>query len=327
MNKKSGFSLIELAIVILIVGFLVAAATVGMSLAGKMQSAIDTYQVNNVPAEDRRTGFSSVLSASAECTGGNSITKVNGKTLHTFTSGTGVFKCPTAKTVSVLVVGGGGGGGGVNDGNAGGGGGAGALVYNNNYNIVAETDYNVSVGASVPASTTGNPSSFGTITAIGGGRGVMYAPTTTDGGSGGGAASNSSANRVGVALDPTRGNNGGRSANNGIVAQSFSGGGGGACATGGNATAGPIGVGIGGDGGDGCPIDIDGDGTPTYYAGGGGGGNHGNNPGGISDNGLGGLGGGAGRNTGSYDATPNTGGGGAGGNAGKGGSGIVIVAY
>lgn len=326
MSKRSGFSLIEVAIVVLIVGFLVAAATVGMSLAKKMQATVDNYQAKNVPAEDRRTGFKSIFSAPIQCEGG-SITTVNGKTIHTFTSGTGTFKCPSEKTVNVLVVGGGGGGGGVNDGNAGGGGGAGALVYIENYSIAAETNYDVLVGASVSASTTGKPSSFGTITAIGGGRGVMYAPTSTDGGSGGGAASNSSANRVGVALDPTRGNNGGRSANNGIAAQSFSGGGGGACAPGGNATAGAVGVGVGGNGGDGCPIDIDGDGTPTYYAGGGGGGNHGNNPGGISDNGLGGLGGGAGRNTGSYDATPNTGGGGAGGNAGKGGSGIVIVAY
>jgi prepilin-type N-terminal cleavage/methylation domain-containing protein len=321
MNKKSGFSLIELAIVILIVGFLVAAATVGMSLAGKMQSAIDSYQVNNVPAEDRRTGFSSVLSASAECTGGNSITKVNGKTLHTFTSGTGVFKCPTAKTVSVLVVGGGGGGGNVQSGWAGGGGGAGGLIYQTNYSIIAEQEYPVTVGALALVATTGNPSSFGNLTAQGGGRGVVYG--SGNGGSGSGASNNGSTVAVGLGT-AGQGYNGGKSFR-GIDAQnSFSGGGGGACSVGVDGSAG-----IGGDGGDGCPIDIDGDGTPTYYAGGGGGGNHGNYAGGISDSGNGGLGGGAGRNTGSYNAAPNTGGGGAAGNtsASKGGSGIVIVAY
>jgi Tfp pilus assembly protein PilE len=284
-----------------------------------------TNYVGNITYTCDNSSLSSVVNnCKIPCTGGV-ITSSNGKTIHTFTSGASIFNCPQAQTANVLVVGGGGGGGGVNDGNAGGGGGAGGLIYLANYAINASIDYTVTVGASVAASTTGNPSSIsstlGSITAAGGGRGVMYAPTTTNGASGGGAANNSAANQVGTGI-AGQGNNGGRSYRGSGATDSFSGGGGGACQVGGDAV-----VGFGGNGGNGCPIDIDGDGNSVYYAGGGGGGNHGNYAGGITDNGLGGLGGGAGRNTGSYNATPNTGGGGSAGSNGTGASGIVIIAY
>ncbi len=244
------------------------------------------------------------------CTGGARTVSANNKIIHTFTSGTDNFNCPEAKTVNLLVVGGGVGGGG---------GGAGGLIYQANYSISASTDYPVAVGSSVAFTTQGNPSSFGSLTALGGGRGVNY--SASGGGSGSGAA-NTSATLNGGLGTAGQGSNGGKaylsSGSNNVT--SFSGGGGGACGVGKNAVAG-----FGGDGGDGCPIDIDGDGTSVYYAGGGGGGNHPNNAGARTDNGLAGLGGGYGRDTASANATPNTGGGGE--VYGGGASGIVIVAY
>lgn len=247
-----------------------------------------------------------------DCTGGT-ITKSNGKTIHTFkTSGT--FTCPEAKTARLLIVGGGGGGGCFDGGNAGGGGGGGGLIYNTNYSI-SVASYTVTVGAGNTALKDGIDSSFTgggtTISAFGGEAGRLLSNSLGGKGSGGGGDY-----AYGVLRAPGNGTSGqgNRGGTSYAAAGANSGGGGGACGVGANGAAGSP-----AKGGDGCAIDIDGDGTSVYYAGGGAGN-------GSSGLGVGGAGGGGGSNiSANGNGVANTGGGA--GSCGTGGSGIVIVAY
>jgi hypothetical protein len=221
--------------------------------------------------------------------------------------------------VNVLVVGGGGAGGlngQRNDDYGAGGGGAGGYQNNSAYTVTAGT-YPITVGLggnSFRADSCGNDgsnSTFGTITAYGGGGGAggVYGGSVVgrNGGSGGGGKA------AGAGGTGSQGGNG----FHGFSVLPYGGGGGGGAS--GNATT--------ANGSNGILISISG--TAAYYAGGGGGGQ--SYPAG---NGIGGLGGGGAGNVGLADATsgtPNTGGGGGGGIHGQlpgsGGSGIVIVRY
>ena len=269
------------------------------------------------------------------------------------------FECTSSGEVEVLVVAGGGGGGM----DMGGGGGGGGVIHDKSYSITANTPVSVTVGAGgvgapaaksygqpdyhqffIPA-TNGDNSVFGTLTAIGGGRGGssyyghILGGTPGNGGSGGGASGYSSggtkAGGTGTAGQGFAGGQGG--------GQYYSGGGGGAGGAGTNSTSTA-------HGGIGYYSDILG---PGYYWGGGGGGAGYSICGG--NGGAGGAGGGgtctssggSGLNNGSPggggsinsqtnkaggDAGVNTGGGGGGSShynvdnkGGEGGSGIIIV--
>ena len=218
--------------------------------------------------------------ASAKATGG-SITNVNGKIIHTFTSsGTFARTDSTLVTADILVVGGGGGGGSRH----GGGGGAGAVIYKTSESI-GGSPYTITVGAGgdgLYAAPTGlaskgsNTTAFG-YTAEGGGYGTSNGPAPGGpGGSGGGSRGNQPGPQTGGtasggsggvnnAVSPPSGwgNIGGIGDPNGATADG-GGGGGGAGLAGGNG-----GDDLGGAGGNGLAFDISG--STVYYGGGGGG--------------------------------------------------------
>ncbi|NLE64754.1 MAG: hypothetical protein GX606_02420 [Elusimicrobia bacterium] len=245
---------------------------------------------------------------------GGTITTENGAKIHKFTSN-GSLVVTEGCTAEYLVVAGGGGGGP----DAGGGGGAGGLLYNGSYTLNPGT-YTITIGAggaagpAGQASYPGGNSSFGAITATGGGRGGYYSNKSAgSGGSGGGK------NICGT------GTAGSGIAGQGYAGHSLGGGGGaGAAATsksGGNGRYFSQFVNVGGS-------------PAGWFAGGG--------AGGAGNPGTGGLGGGANGDTGcrtaacltALNGVPNTGGGGGGGfcgapgaRGGSGGAGIVIVRY
>jgi len=271
-----------------------------------------------------------------------------------------LFTVPVGITkIDYLVVGGGGGG-------ASGGGGAGGVSKANDYAVTPGSAIAVIVGGggnggaggSSPLATKGSSSSFGNVSALGGGQGGAggVGGTGVDGASGGGSrydctSSGCGAGRAGTST-AGQGNNGGYSTYNSYGA---GGGGGGAGGAGFNTTRNYI----GGNGGIGITSDITG--SSTYYGGGGGGGINSNDNQYVGLNGSsqliyspttaltngggqGGLGGGGrgsswGRSGGVAGAmanatagTPNTGGGGGGTdpediNAGAGGSGVVILRW
>jgi hypothetical protein len=260
-------------------------------------------------------------------TSGSTANTGNSELVGTVTLTNGFF-------VEYLVVGGGGGGGTRH----GGGGGAGGFLEGRM--TVTSTSYNVVSGSGGDggAAATGTPvrwgyrggdSSFGSITALGGGGGQSYEGvgnnnTLIDGGSGGGGAGGLS--RTGGSGVPGEGFGGGTGGTN-----ASGGGGGGAGAVGGDVT-----LGNGGNGGIGKVSTITG--SSVYYAGGGGGGGDGSgssgNTGGAGGEGGGGRGGDFGDLTNATAGTDGRGGGG-GGNRGlvtaspgmRGGSGIVVVRY
>jgi len=222
--------------------------------------------------------------------------------------------------VDYLVVGGGGGGGSNSEG---GGGGAGGLVYAKDVQLPAGT-YTWTVGAGGAVATAGSSSSlssstFGNVTAVGGGQGGNYQGNGFAGGSGGGGGGNPATSVSGGTSAIGQGYPGGSNP----ASTNYAGGGGGGA---GSVGAVPNGN-VGGAGGNGIAIPIVG--SNVYYAGGGGGGNYNA----ISSTTLGGLGGGgAGANvaTGAVAGLANTGGGGGGsGNnsaaAAAGGSGVIIL--
>ena len=238
--------------------------------------------------------------------------------------------------VEVLVVAGGGGGG-----TGGGGGGAGGLIYNSNFAVTPGTQLaaNVGDGGAGNSSWGGNGvaganSVFGSLIAVGGGRGIHRADATSSGtgGSGGGDAGGSGYTLSNATAG--QGFSGGNSPKNGDTLQEPGGGGGGAGGVGQNASTPTASDDVtvkatsAGAGGPGLGFSISG--TFTYYAGGGGGSNR---------NGVGrsgGLGGGGTGGTSPTAGTPNTGGGGGGtgyigygggGTSAVGGSGIIIVRY
>jgi len=256
------------------------------------------------------------------------------------TTGACNWTVPSGVTsIAYLVVGGGGGG-------ASGGGGGGGVLTNHGVStltVIPNAVMSVVVGAggiyggggaggSTVYATSGGNSTFGSITATGGGYGGTKARSPGDGGSGGGGGFDNSGQRISFGV-VGQGNSGGRSDRGSYGA---GGGGGGAGAVGANAPQ----IHLGGAGGIGVSTSITG--TLTPLGGGGGGGvNNNDNASNLNGGGLGGSGGGGngstlGYGTGAYfDGTAgaaNTGGGGGGTDpesnlAGNGGSGIVIIRY
>jgi len=298
---------------------------------------------------------------------GGTITCCGDFKVHTFT-GPGTFTVtqigngPTNPTggpsnVDYLVVAGGGGGGSAN---SGGGGGAGGLreshlaATSGCYTAsplatptslpVSVTGYPITVGGGGPGGaaaanngTSGNPSTFSTITSTGGGFGGGLEsgsnPTGGTGGSGGGALSSNPSPVTGAAgntppVSPPQGNNGGPSTAN--AGRGGGGGGAGSAGTGGGPSGNTPSLGVGGNG-----VTTSINFSPVTRAGGGGGGTP--NPSSITGT-AGGSGGGGRGGAGNSGAagTDNTGSGGGGGGrlagvtnnaGGNGGSGIVIIRY
>jgi hypothetical protein len=228
---------------------------------------------------------------------------IGGYVVHTFTS-SGTLNIPVPASADVLVVAGGGAGGGGPGADWGAGGGAGGLIYSTAFSIAANSSYTVTVGGGGATSSllvgNGANSVFGSLTALGGGRGSNTG-AGYPGGSGGGAWAGYVVGASGLQPGSASGGYG----NNGGAPY---GGGGGAGA-----------AGTSGLGGIGREYSISG--VAAYYAGGGGG------PGDSTV-----VPGGGGR-MGATSGVANTGGGGAGGHSnlgvvpGSGGSGIVIVKY
>jgi autotransporter-associated beta strand protein len=250
--------------------------------------------------------------------------------VHTFTStGSSNFVVTNGGNVEYLVVAGGGGGG--TSAYSSGGGGAGG--YRSSVSgessgggsaaesplTVTSQSYTVTVGAGGAAGGSGSNSSFGVITATGGGAGVSGNSAGFTGGSGGGGGGRSSSGGSGTTGQGSAGGSGdsGDWAGNG---------GGGAGGAGGKFTNSGTDA-AGGAGGAGITSSING--TATARAGGGGGGDYDTNGGGgavVAGGGKGGQG-----STAPVAGAANTGGGGGGrgdgGSGAAGGSGIVIVRY
>ena len=280
--------------------------------------------------------------------------------IYSFTSGSGTISFPSAKTVSILIVGGGGGGGFANTSSydAGAGGGAGGVGIGT-LSLSAGVTYSFTVGAggsngvatsssSYSFAQNGSQSSFtGTgisEIAYGGGAGasqVVNNPNLTNngsnGGSGGGACFGWAGAGQGIPGTATKGagtttyygnSGGGLSGASGYTA----GGGGGGSAVGTTNTLTSL-LG-GGNGGNGYTWAVN---TSIYGGGGSGGAPGSSNNGGTSSGtpGTGGGGKGGYLNTPAVAGTVNTGGGGGGAyggnnaiyNGGAGGSGIIIIAY
>ena len=264
---------------------------------------------------------------------------------HTFIPPNGITQ------VDVLVVAGGGSGATNTQYSSagGGGGGAGGFIESLDLNISSlGSNIGITVGAggisnkntnTLANGENGENSTFGDLTALGGGGGVTNANSTFEvapsGGSGGGGRNSGTA---GIALQPSSpsgglGNNGGETAN--AETGAGAGGGGGAGSAGGDGgvvdSAGmppPTTGGFGGTGGDGAISSITGD-NVVYAAGGGAGGCCFEDFGVGGSNGVGGNG--ANNDNVATTGAPNTGSGGGGGNnnnpAADGADGIVIVRY
>ena len=244
-------------------------------------------------------------------------------------------------SVNVLIVAGGGGGGSSNSLKTGGAGGGGGVVIATNYTVTPGSTVSVGTGAGGTAGNCANGdrggnSTFGSLTAIGGGWGSGCSATEGTGGSGGGGHFRAGA-RTTQTTSPGTSSNGvnitaygniGGSGSSGDYGSGGGGGGGGATQVGGNGT-GSGGTGTGGNGGQGIANSFRTD-SPIVYGSGGGGGGHafggtgGTNAGngcGTDTSGVGGI-----------NGVNETGGGGGGGmkchfTAGRGGSGIVVVRY
>ena len=250
---------------------------------------------------------------------------------------------PTAtSTVDYLVVAGGGGGG---FGSGGGGGGGGGLRTASGYGVTAGSTYTVTIGDGGPASvaqgtpSAGNPSTFATITATGGGGGASNFTVNGQGGNGatggggstyassGGAGTSPYVQFAGFGGTGTLGYNGGKGRYGLTVDDLTAGGGGGGMGSAGN------GIDANGNGNGGAGLSSNYSGTLITYSGGGGGGTYSSsvrpNPTTLAIGRDGGAN--ASRPFSPANAESNRGGGGAGGtdaSAGSnGGSGVVIVRY
>jgi len=257
-------------------------------------------------------------------------------TYTTYTTGSGDFTVPSGVTsVEVLVVAGGGGGSGSdNPSDSGGGGGGGGVVHHATLTTTPAGTIAYAVGdggaagansgtPSVRNGGVGSDSTFGSITADGGGYGG--ADGGGDGGSGGGSGRDSTSPGAATQGDSGGGTGYGFAGGNGgaEISNTDSGGGGGAGSVGGDASA----TSIGGDGGDGRLFsNFTSYGVSGYFAGGGGGG--GATTPGAAGSGGGGVGG---DNSAGGNATANTGGGGGGAQVqnvgGTGGSGFIGLLY
>jgi hypothetical protein len=278
-------------------------------------------------------------------TGTQAVSVTSGSATTTSTSWT----CPTGVSqIEVMVVAAGGGGMASSNCCVGASGaGAGGLIYNSAFPVVAGTSYTVTVGQGSAGANGGN-SSFGGLTAIGGGKGSRYVlggatdgiPGTGGSGAGGAGLVNSADTSYWSGRSGTAGQGfpGGTYYDTEGPTQNTR-------AAGGGGAGGP-GYDSGGDGGEyasirsaagGPGVQIAITGTPTYYAGGGGGSVR-TNAGGSQTGGYGGLGGGGKgadvAGTGAANGTASTGGGAGGSSGGNGaqgnttgGSGIVVIRY
>ena len=282
--------------------------------SGEMFACTDATAGANV-WKNIGSGTQGILSA----TGGNSVATDGDYKVHTFTANGTFTIANTGYGVNVsrvesLIIGGGGGGG-VS------GGGAGGHLHTTVHKLFGAT-HAVVVGAGGPNKnnssftkiySNGEDSTFGGLTAIGGGGSVWSESPGNSGGSGGGGGYNGGVgNRQAGTGTAGQGNDGGHGGHSG-----GSGGGGGAGAVGVASTASS-----GGNGGAGLSNSITG--TAVIRAGGGGGGSSGTD-------GIGGSGGGGNADAGAAGpGAANTGSGGGGAynsGAGVGGSGIVIIRY
>ena len=270
---------------------------------------------------------------------------VKAPVITSYTSSSGSFSAPTGLTaVDVLVVAGGGGGG------RAGGGGAGGLIYRPAFPVTPGGSVSYSIGSGGQGQfgdngpePQGQDSTFGTLTAKGGGYGSFSQSDGQPGGSGGGAGFNEPAGGTeGTGIQPQQpgdsstygfGNPGGKAGPSPYSGNNTGGGGGGAGAVGTSGNQNPTSHWA--QGGIGKQYDISG--SQVYYAGGGSGAGHttGDEPQSAAQGG----GGRATRNN--YPITiaqaNRGGGGGAGHNSpnqigpypsgGTGGSGVVIVKY
>jgi fibronectin-binding autotransporter adhesin len=248
------------------------------------------------------------------------------------------------QSVNLLVVGGGGSGG-KSSGYGAGGGGAGGVITANSYSVSSAISISVGAGGVMGNcgancyGVNGSNSTFGTLTAVGGGGGAGGSNLTgaTGGSGGGGGGWNQGTSRVGATSgsSPAGTNYYGNAGGLGWTATNLggnwggAGGGGGAGGAGGAANA--LSFPTPGAGGAGISSSITG--TATFYAAGGGGssGTATYTLGGTGGSGIGGNGsGGQGTGTQQTAGVANTGSGGGGGtynsNSGAGGSGIVALA-
>jgi hypothetical protein len=327
-STRSGYSLSSAAATVTsgTLSYSIVSGSVPSGLSFNTSTGAITGTANAV-GSDTTSNFTvraTTTSASATADRAFSIT-VRSPVVTSFTStGSSSFSVPTGVTsIQVLVVAGGAGGGYGNSNEGGGGGGAGGVVYSSSYPVSPGGSSPLNVGGGTAAADSpggapsgGNsagPSTFGTMTANGGGAGG-YGQAGFTGGSGGGGSGFGSDWPGGSANQGPQPNGGTGYGNPGGTGKWTSGkngaagGGGGA---GGRGDDGPDGGNPGGNGGGGVSISITGS-SISYGAGGNGG--YGRNAGGPSITG-----------------TTNRGNGGTGGNPSggmaPGGPGVVIVRY
>jgi len=249
--------------------------------------------------------------------GGDTVQDIGSYRIHTFMEvGTSTFTAESPINVEVLVVAGGGGGGYQRSNQSGGGGGAGELIYRSSISVNGTTPVTVGAGGlsgirtfTIQNSTSGANSVFGSLTALGGGRGGNGTGAgRLSGGSGGGAerAASGAASTATLGL----GNAGGSSLDNNSTTGRSGGGGGGATSVGQSVFSSSVKT----PGGTGYTSSISG--TSRVYAAGGAGGARNFSVVGADAAANSGSGGGG------ADGEPSTGN-----NGGSGGSGIVIVRY
>jgi len=327
-----------LALAVVMIGLIVASVSVSLvqvqkASAASVGSGFCASTVNDssgVTVAVASNGDCIVSFATLVTTGGNAAISYRNWTVPAGVS-----------SVNVLIVAGGGGGGSSNSLKTGGAGGGGGVVVATNYTVTPSSTISVGTGAggfggNCANGLRGGNSSFGSLTAIGGGWGSGCSATEGTGGSGGGGHFRAGARTTQTTSPGTSSNgvnitaygNTGGSGSSGDYGYGGGGGGGGATQVGGDGT-GSGGTGRGGNGGEGIANSFRTDSPIVYGSGGGGGGN--------ATGGIGGTnaGNGCGTDTsgvGGINGVNETGGGGGGGmkcqvSAGRGGSGIVVVRY
>ncbi len=181
----------------------------------------------------------------------------------------------TSMKSRVLIIGGGGSGGSRH----GGGGGAGSVLYSTSFEVSETSTVTIGTGGSPVTNTrgqSGNPTTFGSVVAAGGGAGggADNGVGLSGGSGGGGAATNSGASGAQTTVTGFAAYVGsGVAGRGGGSANSYTGGGGGGA--GGNGSSGENGSpAIPGSGGAGIDLNMTLDGTTACFAGGGGGGQY-----------------------------------------------------
>ena len=325
-----------------------AVTTGSLPTGGSINSS--TGAITGISAVGSDTATTFTVTATATDGDSNVTTNTRSFTLNvkapvitSYTStGAFTFSVPSGITAIDALVVAGGGGSGVDNG---GGGGAGGLIYRPAFPVTPGGSVPGTVGGggsspsgphpgNTPSSGQGSDSTFGTLTAKGGGRGGSWNATDIKGfpgGSGGGGCrygNQYNGGTIAQGIQPQQpgddgtygfGNDGGISSYSNPHPSGGSGGGGG-----GSGGAGTNGGNPAGDGGAGKSYSISGSSVTYAYGGAGGAQNNTNGDSGIgqSDNGING-----------YNGQSNRGGGGSAGSGGGpetpgyGGSGIVIVSY